>query len=190
MTQLNLGHCFFYSCRGARKWPSMDKFIVRRAGPSSSTQHTRDREPPDERRVKRTKTEHDSTPAPSGNEHVLLDYLKDEDDDDTAGSSEDLELVADSYDGIPFEEPLAAIEATDEVIEDSYVTADGDASEGTPLYRSSIYVDAFNIALDTVLEQEEHLFNEKEKAVFAAWRGLDYEAQYLWVYGASFLPSI
>ena len=156
----------------------MDKFIVRRAGPSSS-QYTRDREPSDEKRVKRTKTEHDDTSTPSGNEHVILDCVKDEDEDDTTGSGGDFENVADSYEGIPFEEPLAAIEAIDEAIEGSYGGTDGDASESTPLYRSSIYVDAFNIALDTVLEQEEHLFNKKEKAVFAAWRGLDYEAQYL-----------
>lgn len=47
--------------------------------------------------------------------------------------------------------------------------------------KSSIYVDAFNLALDTVLEDEAHLFDEKEMAVFDQWRGLDYEAQYLYV---------
>lgn len=45
--------------------------------------------------------------------------------------------------------------------------------------RSSIYVDAFNLALDTVLEDELHLFNNKEKYVFEQWRSLTYEAQYL-----------
>jgi fanconi-associated nuclease 1 len=45
--------------------------------------------------------------------------------------------------------------------------------------KSSIYVDAFNLALDTVLEDEAHLFDDKEKCVFEQWRGLDYEAQYL-----------
>ncbi|KAK7731021.1 hypothetical protein SLS53_008892 [Cytospora paraplurivora] len=47
--------------------------------------------------------------------------------------------------------------------------------------RSSIYVDAFNLALDTVLEDETHLFDSKEMAVFEQWRGLGYEAQYLYV---------
>lgn len=47
--------------------------------------------------------------------------------------------------------------------------------------KSSIYVDAFNLALDTVLEDETHLFDGKEMAVFDQWRGLDYEAQYLYV---------
>ncbi|KIH89717.1 fanconi-associated nuclease 1 [Sporothrix brasiliensis 5110] len=160
----------------------MDKFLVRRARPSSSTPSSRDRERSDEKRVKRTKLENDDTSADSGNEHVLLDYLKcEEEEDDAADSGRDLELVAGSCEAVPFEEPLAAIEATDEVIDDSYGATDGAATDGPTLYRSSIYVDAFNIALDTVLEQEEHLFNEKEKAVFSAWRSLDYEAQYLYV---------
>ncbi|TVY78448.1 Fanconi-associated nuclease 1-like protein [Lachnellula suecica] len=45
--------------------------------------------------------------------------------------------------------------------------------------KSSIYVDAFNVALETVLDDEGHLFDEKEMEVFNQWRELDYEAQYL-----------
>jgi Fanconi-associated nuclease 1 len=45
--------------------------------------------------------------------------------------------------------------------------------------KSSIYVDAFNLALDTVLEDESHLFDAREKCVFEQWRALSYEAQYL-----------
>lgn len=47
------------------------------------------------------------------------------------------------------------------------------------LGKSSIYVDAFNLTLETVLEDESHLFNEAERAVFSHWNKLDYEAQYL-----------
>ncbi|KIW83388.1 hypothetical protein Z517_02633 [Fonsecaea pedrosoi CBS 271.37] len=47
--------------------------------------------------------------------------------------------------------------------------------------RSSIYVDAFNLALDTVLDEEEHLFDEAELRLFGLWRELSYEAQYLYV---------
>ncbi|KAL0939199.1 coiled-coil domain-containing protein mtmr15 [Colletotrichum truncatum] len=47
--------------------------------------------------------------------------------------------------------------------------------------KSSIYVDAFNLALDTVLADESHLFNAKELHVFEQWKNLDYEAQYLYV---------
>lgn len=45
--------------------------------------------------------------------------------------------------------------------------------------KSSLYVDAFNLALDTVLEDESHLFDEAETDVFRVWRELSYEAQYL-----------
>ena len=45
--------------------------------------------------------------------------------------------------------------------------------------KSSIYVDAFNLALETVLEDESHLFDEAEMAVFEQWRDLSYEGQYL-----------
>ncbi|KAL4967656.1 fanconi-associated nuclease 1 [Aspergillus stella-maris] len=47
--------------------------------------------------------------------------------------------------------------------------------------KSSIYVDAFNLALHTVLDEEAHLFSEFEKEVFGHWKGLSYESQYLYV---------
>ncbi|CBF71232.1 hypothetical protein AN6678.2 [Aspergillus nidulans FGSC A4] len=47
--------------------------------------------------------------------------------------------------------------------------------------KSSIYVDAFNLALDTVLAEEAHLFSKAEKEVFQHWRELSYESQYLYV---------
>lgn len=46
--------------------------------------------------------------------------------------------------------------------------------------KSSIYVDAFNLALDTVLEEESHLFDEAEMDLFRQWRELNYEGQYLY----------
>lgn len=56
--------------------------------------------------------------------------------------------------------------------------------------KSSIYVDAFNLALDTVLEDEAHLFDDKEKCVFDQWRALGYEAQYLSVLSPSFFGHV
>ncbi|GAP86047.1 putative coiled-coil domain-containing protein MTMR15 [Rosellinia necatrix] len=47
--------------------------------------------------------------------------------------------------------------------------------------KSSLYVDAFNLALDTVLDEESHLFNMKERFIFEEWRALSYEAQFLYV---------
>lgn len=45
--------------------------------------------------------------------------------------------------------------------------------------KSSIYVDAFNLALETVLDEESHLFNEAEMEVFRQWKELPYDSQYL-----------
>jgi Fanconi-associated nuclease 1 len=45
--------------------------------------------------------------------------------------------------------------------------------------KTSIYLDAFNLALETVLDDERHLFDEKEMKIFEQWRELEYEAQYL-----------
>lgn len=50
--------------------------------------------------------------------------------------------------------------------------------------KSSIYVDAFNLALQTVLGEEAHLFNETEMEVFRQWKELSYESQYLYVQAA------
>ncbi|KAI0533562.1 VRR-NUC domain-containing protein [Xylaria digitata] len=47
--------------------------------------------------------------------------------------------------------------------------------------KSSLYVDAFNLALDTVLEEEAYLFDKKERRVFQEWCSLNYEAQFLYV---------
>ncbi|KAI2629656.1 VRR-NUC domain-containing protein [Hypoxylon sp. NC1633] len=47
--------------------------------------------------------------------------------------------------------------------------------------KTSLYVDAFNLALETVLNEESHLFDEKEKHIFDQWNRLSYEAQFLYV---------
>lgn len=100
----------------------------------------------------------------------------------------------DGSEGIPrvteFEEALPPTQLDEEAIKEyeamksSQVDAgyDDGSREKRPAwvrYRSSIYVDAFNLALDTVLDEESHLFDEREMSVFHKWRELDYEAQYL-----------
>lgn len=50
----------------------------------------------------------------------------------------------------------------------------------TERYRKSIYVDAFNLALDTVLKDELHLFSDSEQEIFAKYRSLEYEPQFLY----------
>ncbi|KAI0842171.1 VRR-NUC domain-containing protein [Hypoxylon sp. FL0890] len=47
--------------------------------------------------------------------------------------------------------------------------------------KTSLYVDAFNLALNTVLDEESHLFDEKEIHIFDQWKRLSYEAQFLYV---------
>ncbi|XXG94741.1 hypothetical protein Hte_000998 [Hypoxylon texense] len=47
--------------------------------------------------------------------------------------------------------------------------------------KTSLYVDAFNLALGTVLDEESHLFDEKEMHIFDQWNKLSYEAQFLYV---------
>ncbi len=47
--------------------------------------------------------------------------------------------------------------------------------------KTSIYVDAFNLALHAVLDEESHLFDKKERMIFGEWDSLGYEAQFLYV---------
>lgn len=54
------------------------------------------------------------------------------------------------------------------------------SKSGKRTYTSSIYVDAFNLALNTVLKDEAYLFSEEEAEVFAKYRSFEYEAQHLY----------
>jgi len=51
---------------------------------------------------------------------------------------------------------------------------------GQKLYTSSLYTGAFNLALDTVLAEECHLFSEQDVEIFQKYRSLPYEVQYLY----------
>ena len=55
---------------------------------------------------------------------------------------------------------------------------------------SSIYVDAFTLALDTVLEEESHLFNTAERQIFENWKCLKYEVQYLYAVAIPLLQTL
>ncbi|KAF4123487.1 fanconi-associated nuclease 1 [Geosmithia morbida] len=89
------------------------------------------------------------------------------------------------------ENALPATQSEDEAAEEyeKFKLSQGEKSDdpGTELRpkwvrgRKSIYVDAFNLALDTVLEEESHLFDEQEKKVFDHWKQLDYETQFMYV---------
>jgi Fanconi-associated nuclease 1 len=90
------------------------------------------------------------------------------------------------------ESALPPIEAGQEAIEayEAFRASQEDKPEGAEERlkdrswirgKSSLYVDAFNLALDTVLDEESHLFDEAETEVFKIWKDLNYEAQYLYV---------
>ena len=76
-----------------------------------------------------------------------------------------------------FSEQYENLRASQEAI--STVEADDHRKRTLINKRSSIYVDAFNLALETVLDDESHLFDEPEMVIFENWRKLDYESQYL-----------
>ncbi|KAL7950731.1 VRR-NUC domain-containing protein [Trichoderma barbatum] len=96
------------------------------------------------------------------------------------------ERVTDFENALPPTETNEEAIAEYETLRSSQTNAGEENSGGkaAPLWikgRSSIYVDAFNLALDTVLEEESSLFSSKESEIFKQWRSLNYEAQYLYV---------
>ncbi|KAJ4372282.1 hypothetical protein N0V83_004056 [Neocucurbitaria cava] len=110
----------------------------------------------------------------------------DADDNDTEVEEEKKEHKTD------LESALPPVKSGDEAIEEyeAFKASQEDNEAGTEERldkrawvrgKSSLYVDAFNLALDTVLDEESHLFNESETEVFRIWRDLSYEAQYLYV---------
>lgn len=55
------------------------------------------------------------------------------------------------------------------------------ASKRPGKYGESLYTQAFETALNTVLEHESFLFSDSEKAIFGKYRSLSYEARFLYV---------
>ncbi|GIZ43588.1 hypothetical protein CKM354_000680700 [Cercospora kikuchii] len=135
--------------------------------------------------------DHFPTPPPkrvkTGASRIARDEIPDSED----GS--DIELSAEPNDArrTDLETALPQIETDKEAIEAYEASKAAEQAElglqerldGRKWTRgkTSIYVDAFNLALETVLDEEGHLFDEAEHAVFKQWRDLTYEAQYLYV---------
>lgn len=110
--------------------------------------------------------------------------------DSEAESDDDNELPRDVVHKTELESALPPINTDREAIAEYEATRAAESTVPSDLQgrlgqrkwvqgKSSIYVDAFNLALETVLEDESHLFDEVEMAVFEQWRSLSYEAQYL-----------
>ena len=112
-----------------------------------------------------------------------------EDDDEDHGRNDGNEAKEKPH-GTDLESALPAVTMDNEAVEEYEAFKASQASEGADAHdcsadrswvkgKASIYVDAFNLALDTVLEEESHLFDAAEMEVFRHWRHLPYEAQYL-----------
>ena len=182
----------------------MDRFVQRSKReplikPVSRTLTRSDAEPP----LKRPRTwpaDSKSEDSDNSSTRASLDGSSDEDEDHevnfslvSRGTSQEPDEASNPEEGPAAEDSLILIQSGgDAVGEYEAITAsqpgvedvenDASAQPSTRQWvkgQSSIYVDAFNLALQTVLEDEAHLFDEKEKAVFDYWKALGYEAQYL-----------
>ncbi|KAF5023872.1 hypothetical protein F66182_4076 [Fusarium sp. NRRL 66182] len=171
----------------------MDAFVTRLPKPPSQLRdqiRPGSAETPDEERPsKRTKRQ--GSPDSNGDRSddsqkdksprkslIKNDTAEDKEQDEEHSRPTDIESVLPPTAG--GQEAIEEYEATKS--SKATVEDDGTTEKAQPLWikgRSSIYVDAFNLTLDTVLEDESHLFDENENEVFRHWRDLDYEAQYL-----------
>ncbi|KXS98413.1 hypothetical protein AC578_1762 [Pseudocercospora eumusae] len=142
---------------------------------------------PPSKRVKRDITDFVKKESPRKTTKIQRDIIPDSEDD-----SEHEDLVEEpQIRQTDLETALPAIETDKEAIEAYEASRAAEQAElclqerldGRKWIRgkTSIYVDAFNLALETVLEEESHLFDEAEHAVFKHWRDLSYEGQYLYV---------
>ncbi|CAG8938261.1 unnamed protein product [Penicillium salamii] len=112
-------------------------------------------------------------PSPSPSAEVKTEDT--EDAEHIPNSQTDLET---SLPAIKTEDAIEEYEASKDVDTGLHMRLrDGVWQKG----KSSIYVDAFNLALETVLVEESHLFSEAELEIFTQWRELSYESQYLYV---------
>ncbi len=139
-----------------------------------------------DRPTKRQKTSGSPTkPPPTPRKTVKHEVPDSEDETDGNGIEEgEKEHKTDLESALPAvktgEEAIEEYEAFKASQEDNAVGADERLEKRTWVRgKTSLYVDAFNLALDTVLDEESHLFDEAETEVFRVWRDLGYDAQYL-----------
>ncbi|KAI9884594.1 MAG: Diphthamide biosynthesis protein 2 [Watsoniomyces obsoletus] len=164
----------------------------------ASTNFSDDQELSSVKRLKRLASNDSSCVSDSSGEDLLRSDtprgpgLETEDVEENGDDDDEIKRAALSHRKTDLESALPSISTDKEAIEEYEISRAADPGlEGSAEARlksrqwvrgkSSIYVDAFNLALDTVLEDEKHLFDEAESAVFEAWRELPYEAQYLYV---------
>jgi Fanconi-associated nuclease 1 len=102
---------------------------------------------------------------------------QDRNDDGSGEDKEDKSLKVQHQTDL--ESALPPIKTDEEAIKEYQAFKSAEGKREWIRGKSSIYVDAFNLALETVLDEESDLFDEAEMTVFKRWRDLNYEAQYL-----------
>ncbi|KAJ4141187.1 hypothetical protein NW768_000395 [Fusarium equiseti] len=172
----------------------MDAFVTRLPKPQSQLRgQIRPDSPDKERPTKRAKRQgssgfdsddsHDARNETSPTKRIQR-HESNKNDQQDGGNSRPTDIESALLPAAEGKEAIEEYEAmkSSQAVEDN--DDNGAPEKPKPLWvkgQSSIYVDAFNLALDTVLEEESHLFDEKENDVFKQWRALEYEAQYLYV---------
>lgn len=116
------------------------------------------------RAPKRVKRSHSHLPPGSKNKGKEINVQESENEDSKSSASIDAVEVNDLDGGLNA--------APNDEIAREYAR--------TGKYKRSMYVDAFNLALDIVLQDELHLFSDDEQEVFAKYRSLEYEPQFLY----------
>ena len=174
-----------------------NKMLGRRVSHPSSTNYDEDFKSPMAKRLKRLdSTDSSFSRALSDNEDELerdtspRREMRREIADSEAESDENEELPPSASQPTELENALPPIKTDKEAIAEYEASRAAEKEGELDLQgrmgerkwirgKSSIYVDAFNLALETVLEDESHLFDEAEMAVFDQWKQLSYEGQYL-----------
>ncbi|KAI0125730.1 coiled-coil domain-containing protein MTMR15 [Xylariales sp. AK1849] len=181
----------------------MDAFVQRKGAknrlqksPSSKGKgKDRSRHEPPAKRVKREVPDSGEDSDGDLSDQRSLKPLSSVSREDTAASGfGDVQSDDESHSQRPtaIESSLPEIKSDKEAIEEyeTFRASQGDKpSDATSRFvnrewvrgKSSLYVDAFNLALSTVLDDESHLFDDKERALFDYWANSSYEAQYLYV---------
>lgn len=129
------------------------------------------KEATDSRPSKRVKRVHSRPSLGSKDKGKGKETAPEDSEKDDSQISADIDAAAfDDPDG-GLDASLPAADDNDEVVQEYTRTGK---------YRRSMYVDAFNLALDTVLQDELHLFSDAEQDIFAKYRSLEYEPQFLY----------
>ncbi|KAI1482786.1 VRR-NUC domain-containing protein [Daldinia eschscholtzii] len=184
----------------------MDAFLIRKAPRSNhKPTHITTNEPPfkkvkrdtDDGHVVAEESDEDlksGSPSLKPVPHIRrVDTLASELGDDETPQNSEAETEVHGPRRTAIEDSLPEVKSEKEALEEyeSFKASQEDGSLETAASRlnsrkwvrgkTSLYVDAFNLALSTVLDEESHLFDEKEMYIFDQWDKLSYEAQFLYV---------